>query len=97
MSTITRFEFSQQADVEAIEADMALAILCAECIYGRPRVRMETSYLVGEGGQGCVIETAGEAGEAAARMFAGLLSVHLGEDGYAVRRLPPETARESAT
>lgn len=92
MSTITRFEFPKGADVETIEADIALSILCAECLFGRPRVRMETSYLVAEDGQSCVVETAGEAGEAAARVFAGLLATRLGEEAYTVRRVSQSDA-----
>ncbi len=92
-STITRFEFPNGAHVEAIEADIALAILCAECIYGRPRVRMEVSYVVDPGGKSCVLETAGEAGDAVARVFAGLLATRLGEHAYKVRRLAASTGR----
>jgi hypothetical protein len=88
MGTITRFEFLPKADAGAVEADIALAILCGECIYGRPRVRMEVSYVVDPGGKAAVVETGGEAGDAVARVFAGLLSVHLGEQAYRVRRLP---------
>lgn len=40
--------------------------LCAEYIYGRPQVRMEVSYAVDPRGRACVLETAGEAGEAVA-------------------------------
>lgn len=95
MPELVRFEFTREGDAKAIEADLSLAILCAECIHGRPRVRMEISYAVDPGGRSCVLETAGEAGEAAARVFAGLLSTRLGEQAYRVRRVPyaADTAR----
>lgn len=48
---------------------------------------MEISYAVDPGGKACVVETAGEAGDAAARVFAGLLATRLGEEGYRVHRL----------
>jgi hypothetical protein len=83
---IVRFGFETPVDAEELEGDIALAILCAECIYGRPRVRMEVSYAVDPHGKACVLETAGVAGEAVARVFAGLLAVRLGENAYSVRR-----------
>jgi hypothetical protein len=88
MSKLLRFSFKEGETRETVEADIALAIFTAECVYGRPRVRMETSYLVDEGGKTCVVEVCGEAGETAARVFAGLAAARLGEHGYEVRRLP---------
>jgi len=88
MGAVLRFTFPEGVDVGAVEGDMALAIFAAECVYGRPRVRMETSYLVEEGGQACVVAVSGEAGEIAVRIFAGLSAARLGEDSYTVRRMP---------
>ena len=95
MGTVFRFTFPEGADVRAVEGDMAMAIFAAECVYGRPRVRMETSYLVDECGMACVVDTCGEAGEAVARVFAGLASARLGEDSYTVRRLPRAAAPQA--
>ena len=92
MEIIVRFKFKGQPDPEAVEADVALAIFAAECVYGRPRVRMETSYLMDDDGKACVVDVRGEAGEAAARIFAGLAAARLGEHGYEVRRLPKAVA-----
>ena len=88
MGTVLRFTFPEGSDVRAVEGDMAMAIFAAECVYGRPRVRMETSYLVDECGMACVVDICGEAGEAVARVFAGLAAARLGEDSYTVRRMP---------
>ena len=85
---IVRFSFETLVDAEELEGDIALAVLCAECIYGRPQVRMEVSYAVDPHGKACVLETAGEAGEAVALVFAGLVAVRVGEAGYTVKRLP---------
>jgi len=91
MSQVLRFKFSE-ASRETVEADVALAIFAAECVYGRPRVRMEASYLVDEDGRACVLEVAGEAGESVARVFAGLCAARLGEEAFTVHRVT--TARE---
>jgi len=85
---MVRFAFTEDIDRETVEADLALAIFVAECVFGKPRVRMETSYLVEESGKACVVGICGEAGEAAARVFAGLAAARLGEDAYTVRRMP---------
>jgi hypothetical protein len=79
MSKILRFAFEGSLDQEAVESDMALAIFAAECIHGRPRVCMETRYLFSPDGKSCAMELAGDAGEAAARVFAGLASARFGE------------------
>jgi len=89
MSQMLRFKLSE-ASRETVEADVALAIFAAECVYGRPRVRMEASYLVDEDGRACVLEVAGEAGESVARVFAGLCAARLGEDAYSVHRVKRE-------
>lgn len=89
MSQVLRFKFNKVSR-ETVEADVALAIFAAECVYGRPRVRMETSYLVDDDGGACVLEIGGEAGESVARVFAGLCAARLGEDAYSVQRVMPE-------
>jgi hypothetical protein len=84
MSKILRFAFNGPQDQESIESDMALAIFAAECIHGSPRVRMETRYLLSPDGKFCAMELAGDAGEAAARVFAGLISARFGEGGVSI-------------
>lgn len=91
--SILRFTFSEGLDAGAVEGDMALAIFAAECVYGRPRVRMETAYLVDECRRACVVDVRGEAGEAAVRVFAGLTAARLGEESYTVRRLDEAGSR----
>jgi len=99
MSQVLRFKF-KEADEDMVEADVALAIFAAECVYGRPRVRMETSYLVDEDGIACVLRVDGEAGESVARVFAGLCAARLGEECFTVRRVsepaPPGNAEARA-
>lgn len=86
MGKLIHFGFKEDTDPKAIEEDMALAIFSAECVYGKPRVRMEARYLVDQQGKTCVLKIAGESGEAAARIFAGLTAVRLGESGFTVHQ-----------
>jgi hypothetical protein len=83
--TILKFSLPGERDRDAVEADVALALFAAECVFGRPRVRLEASYVVADGGSACVLKASGEAGEAAARIFAGLTAARVGEEGYRVR------------
>ena len=87
MSHVVRFAFPEGGEKEDVEADIALAIFTAECVYGRPRVRMEASYLVEDDGMSCVIDVEGEAGEAAARVFTGLTAARVGERAFSVKRV----------
>jgi hypothetical protein len=87
MSSLLRFAFSNAIAKDEIEADIALAIFTAECVYGRPRVRMEASYLVDDDGKTCVIDVEGESGEAAARVFTGLATARVGERAFTVKRM----------
>ena len=83
---ILKFTLTGEQDREGVETDVALALFAAECVYGKPRVRLEASYLVADDGSACVLKATGEAGEATARIFAGLTAARVGEDGYSVRR-----------
>ena len=84
MSKILRFSLRGEQSQEAVEADLALAIFAAECIHGRPRVRLETRYLVSLGGRTCVMEISGGAGEAAAQVFAGLSVARFGNEAVSI-------------
>jgi hypothetical protein len=89
MRTITRFRFSQPSDRVLVEGDIAVAILAAEALFGATRLRIEAGYLVKEDGATCVLESRGEAGDAMARIFAGLCAVRVGDDGFAVEHVDP--------
>jgi hypothetical protein len=82
---IHKFTLTGEQDREAVETDITLALFAAECVYGKPRIRLEASYLVADDGSACVLRVNGEAGEAASRIFAGLTAARVGEAGYAVR------------
>jgi hypothetical protein len=84
MNKILRFTFQGDQDQEELQADFALAIFAAECLHGRPRVRLETRYLVDPGGQTCIMEVSGSAGESAAQVFAGLAAARFGEEAVSI-------------
>ena len=93
MSEIVRFSFPGTTNREGVEADACLAIFSAECLHGRPKTRLEVSYLVDATGSACVFEIAGEAGDVAVQVFLGLCTERFGERAFQVER---RTRNESA-
>ncbi len=87
MTTAMRFTFGGAHEKEAVEGDLTFALFVAGCVFGRPRLRLETGYLVAEDGGSCVLRTDGEAGEAAARIFAELTALRVGDQAFSVERL----------
>jgi hypothetical protein len=86
MSETIRFRFPEVAVREEVEGDVALAVFASECVFGRPRVRIEAGYDVDATGRICVVRVGGDAGEATARILAGLAAVRFGEGGFRVER-----------
>lgn len=93
--TALRFTFKQPAEREDVEADATFALFAAGCVYGRPRLRLEASYLVADDGSSCVLRTDGEAGEAAARIFVELTALRLGDGAFRVEKLERATVEEA--
>lgn len=94
MSEIVRFRFPANSNHEDVDADACLAIFSAECLHGRPKTRLEVSYLADAKGAACIFEVAGEAGDVAVQVFLGLCTERFGETGFTVeRRVRPEDAR----
>ena len=90
MREIVRFKFSKPVDRVGVEDDVCLAIFCAECLHGKPRIRLEVGgYLVSEDGTSCVMDVRGPAGDDAARIFAGLSSARVGDEALKVDRVVP--------
>lgn len=87
MSEILRFQFTEPGDFEGVDGDACLAIFAAECVHGRPKTRLEVSYLVDAGGRRCVLKVNGPAGETAAQVFTGLCNERFGEAGFTVERV----------
>jgi len=93
MNDIVRFDFGEQRDRDGVEADACLAIFVSECIHGRPRTRLDVSYLVDAIGERCVLAVEGEAGETALSVFTGLCGERFGEHGFRIKRLPERELR----
>jgi hypothetical protein len=97
MGNVMRFTFREPADLQTVEHDMTMALLVAEFLYGKPRVRLEAEYAVSAGDSSFVLEISGPAGETAAQIFAGFCSVRFGEEGYYVERCKSDRASAAAS
>jgi len=92
MKTVCRFKFPSRTTREFIEASIAQAIFNAECVFGKPRVRVSgVAYYVPEDSLQCVIDVSSEVGEHVARVFTGIMINVLGEDKFQVKRVDGET------
>ena len=88
MKAVCRFKFPKGTKRESIEASIASAIFNAECVFGKPRVRVSgVAYYVAEDSPGCVIDVSTEVGEHVAQVFTGIMINILGEQGFEVRRI----------
>ncbi len=86
MKSVCQFTFVPGVDREAVEAQLALAIVVAECMYGQARVRLSAAYLMSEDGRRMVIDVSDEVGEYIAQLFPGLMIRQLGEEQFDVHR-----------
>src|SRR5690349_19427191 len=86
---VLRFSFSDPYDHDALERDLSLALFCAECLFGAVRLRLEAAHVVAPDGQVCVVESRGEAGDTAIRLFTAFSEGRVGEEGFTVTHVEP--------
>ncbi len=91
MKAVLKFKFNEGTERMFIEASMASAIFNAECVFGKPRVRVSgVTYYVPEDSPQCVIDVSSEIGEHVAQVFTGIMINVLGEDKFQVKRIEGE-------
>jgi hypothetical protein len=95
MSTVCRFMFPEGLARKAIESQLALAIISAECVFGQAKVRISAGYCISplsetsneEKGLRVAIDVSTEVGEHIAQVFTGLMIRQIGEDKFTVDRV----------
>jgi hypothetical protein len=87
MDDIFRYTILVEPSPRELEADIALAVYCAECLFGQPQVRHEVRYFITSDGRRCVVAAKGPAGSAVARLLTGLCAQRMGEASFSVERL----------
>ena len=98
MGAVCRFKFPKGTKKKFIEASIASAIFNAECVFGKPRVRVGgAAYYLAEDGRHCVIDVSTEVGEHIAQVFTGIMINTVGEERFALRRIdgaPAEAVKQ---
>ena len=95
MKTLCNFKLPGHINRQFIEESIAQAIFNAECVFGKPRVRVSgVAYYIFEEGSQCVVDVSSEVGEHVAQVFTGIMINTLGEEEFQVRRIEgkPSTA-----
>jgi carbon monoxide dehydrogenase subunit G len=92
MNGICRFRFSAGTERETVEAQLAQAIVGAECVFGQARVRISAAYVISDDGTQVAIDASNEVGEHIAQLFTGLMTRQIGEDAFSVERVGETTS-----
>jgi hypothetical protein len=91
MKALCNFKFPGHIKRAFIEESIAQAIFNAECVFGKPRVRVSgVSYYISQEGMQCIIDVSSEVGEHVAQVFTGIMIDSLGEEKFQVRRIEGE-------
>ena len=88
MNGVYRFEFAGKAPAKKIEESLFWAVFNAESVFGKPRVRLDASFLFDREKRVCVIDKATEVGQPIAQVFTSLVTREFGEASFKVERLP---------
>ena len=91
MNGICRFRFSDEIEREAIETQLAQAVVGAECVFGQSRVRIGAAYVMADDGKQLAIDVSNEVGEHIAQLITGLITRQFGEDAFSVERIGETT------
>ncbi len=84
---VYRYSFSSKLNIQDIEDSLFLAVLAAECLYGRPRARLDTSFSLEKKKMSCLIDAGTKVGCCIARIFTGFLTREFSEANFRVERL----------
>jgi len=86
MTHICKFIFKKQVSREFLEKQIAYAVLSAESIFGKAKVRIHTpGYLASD--DKVVINVSSEVGDHIAAVFTGLMIEFVGEENFTVERI----------
>lgn len=88
--TKTFYKFSisgRGGGADLMKAILIMALKETELIYGKARVKLETSYALPDKRPACTIEGGTECGEHLAKLMSGFLIKQFGEEGFRVERL----------
>jgi hypothetical protein len=77
---VCRYRFGRKVQIRHVEESIFLAMIAAEGLHGRPRVRMEASYLLDAKKRACVVDTTTDVGRDIARILTSFLAREFGQE-----------------
>mgnify|MGYP001559804266 CR=1 FL=1 len=96
MNGVYRFKFKDSISPKEIEETLFWAVFNAESVFGKPRVRLDASFLFDREKKVCVIDKTTEVGQHIAQLFTSLMTRKFGEEAFKVERLPPKEKADHA-
>ena len=87
MEAIYKFIFSETVPFKEIQETLFWAILNAESIFGKPKVRLDSWYRFDEEKNVCEIDKTTEVGQHIAQIFTSCMSRSFGDKAFTVERL----------
>jgi hypothetical protein len=81
-----KFVFRPGVSLENAEESLLLAVLAAEGIHGRSRVRLDATFRLRRDKRTCIVDVGTQVGRHIAQIFTGFLAREFGEQAYRVRR-----------
>ncbi|MCP4662412.1 MAG: hypothetical protein GY856_44000 [bacterium] len=91
-----RYQFPEGADMADVENTLLMAVIAAEGIHGRARVRIDADFDVDHDQRTCRVSSCCVAGESIARVFTEFLLLERGDDGFEVDVHRPVSRSDSS-
>jgi hypothetical protein len=86
MRSVCVFQLPDGTTRGFMEGHLATAVFSAECIFGRPRVRLSARYWLDRPGSVLIVDVADSVGEHIAQVLVGCFTRDFGEAGFSVTR-----------
>jgi len=83
-----RYRFFRDIDLREARGTLLLALLAAEGLFGRTRVRMDAAWAEDDGINVIVIDAGTLVGITVCLIFTAFLTAEFGADGFDVRQVP---------
>ena len=89
-----KYSFKRHVDIDDVQDTLTLAILGAENLHGRAKVRLNGWWRLDRQRRVCVIDSSTPVGEDINKLFTGYLGKEFGENAFRVTSVKPESTRD---
>ena len=87
MDGVYKFSFNENVPGKEVEENLFWAVFNAESVFGKPKVRLDASFLFDRQKKVCVIDKTTEVGQHIAQIFTSLMTREFGEEAFKVERV----------